>query len=77
MRRQRTNRRSGVDLLASPPETDTPPVPAWMDTIIDSADQLEAFASLRDRGFISAEEFERQKAKVLWREDSQRPSERP
>ena len=31
----------------------------------DSADQLAKLADLRDRGVISAEEFEREKAKVL------------
>jgi hypothetical protein len=31
----------------------------------DTADQLEKLASLRDRGVISGEEFDREKAKVL------------
>lgn len=30
-----------------------------------SADQLAKLADLRDRGVISAEEFEREKAKIL------------
>jgi Short C-terminal domain len=31
----------------------------------DTADQLTKLADLRDRGVISAEEFEREKAKIL------------
>ena len=34
-------------------------------TPASSADQLEKLASLRDRGVISAQEFDREKAKVL------------
>ncbi len=30
-----------------------------------TADQLEKLASLRDRGVITAEEFDREKAKIL------------
>jgi hypothetical protein len=31
----------------------------------DSADQLTKLAALRDRGVITAEEFDREKAKIL------------
>ena len=38
---------------------------AAADSPADAADQLAKLADLRDRGVLSAEEFERQKAKVL------------
>ncbi|HEY1344630.1 MAG TPA: SHOCT domain-containing protein, partial [Streptosporangiaceae bacterium] len=38
---------------------------AAADTPASTADQLSKLADLRDRGVISAEEFEREKAKVL------------
>ena len=37
----------------------------WADSVVDPVDQLEELADLRDRGLLSAAEFEGQKAKVL------------
>jgi hypothetical protein len=38
-----------------------------LSAIIDPVEQLAELAKLRDRGFISADDLERQKAKVLGR----------
>jgi hypothetical protein len=35
-------------------------------TVADPIKQIEALADLRDRGLLTPEEFERQKAKVLY-----------
>jgi Short C-terminal domain len=65
MRRLRHVRRSGTDLLTRPPALASPSPPAWMSAIIDPVVQIEELAQLCERGFISADDFERQKAKVL------------
>jgi hypothetical protein len=62
MRRVRNVRRSGVDLLTRPP---SPSPPAWMSVIIDPVAQVAELEDLRQRGFISLDDFERQRAKVL------------
>jgi len=64
MRRLRTVRRSGTDLLTRPP---SPSPPAWMRVIIDPVDSIAELTALWQRGFISADDFERQRAKVLGR----------
>lgn len=38
---------------------------AWADLVIDPIEQIEELADLRHRGLLTAEEFERQKAKVI------------
>jgi hypothetical protein len=59
----RTSRSDRVDLLSRPPCG--PGTPAWETWIIDPTAQLETLADLRGRGLLSADEFERQKAKVI------------
>ena len=68
MRRLRNVRRSGTDLLTRPP---TPRPPAWMSVIIDPVEQVAELADLRERGFISPYEFERERAKVLGQETAE------
>jgi hypothetical protein len=67
MRRLRNVRRSGTDLLTRPPALGSPSRPAWLCAIIDPVAQVAELDDLRKRGFISADDFERQKAKVLGR----------
>jgi Short C-terminal domain len=67
MRRLRDVRRSGTDLLTRPPALASSGPPTWLSAIIDPVEQLAELAKLRDRGFISADDLERQKAKVLGR----------
>jgi hypothetical protein len=67
MRRLRNVRRSGTDLLTRPPAPATPSHPAWLYAIIDPVAQVAELDVLRERGLISADDFERQKAKVLGR----------
>jgi Short C-terminal domain len=65
MRRLRNVRRSGTDLLTRPPALAIPSPPTWLSAIIDPVGQITELAELCERGFISADDFERQKAKVL------------
>jgi hypothetical protein len=67
MRRLRNVRRSGTGLLTRPPAPAGPGHPAWLCAIIDPVAQVADLDDLRQRGFISADDFERQKAKVLGR----------
>jgi hypothetical protein len=67
MRRLRNVRRSGTDLLSRPPAPAGPSDPAWLHAIIDPVAQLAELGVLCERGFISADDFARQKAKVLGR----------
>ena len=67
MRRLRTVRRSGTDLLTRPPALAGPSPPAWLSVLIDPVEQVAELGELWQRGFISADDFERQKAKVLGR----------
>jgi Short C-terminal domain len=66
MRRRRTHRRHRSDLLARPPcggrELDGG-VAALM---VDPVDQLQELADLRNRGLLTSEEFERQKARIWY-----------
>jgi hypothetical protein len=65
MRRLRIVRRSGTDLLTRPPAMTIPSPPTWLSAIIDPVGQIAELAELREQGFISVDDFERQKAKVL------------
>jgi hypothetical protein len=67
MRRLRTSRRTGADLLARPPVFERPHIPSWLVGMIDPVAQLKELADLVQRGIISQDEFEHQKAKVLSR----------
>jgi hypothetical protein len=66
MRRRRTHRRHQGDLLARPPcggrELDGG-VAALM---VDPVDQVQELADLHNRGLLTSEEFERQKARVWY-----------
>lgn len=52
-----------VSLLAGPPARDRGE--DWMSWIVDRGEQLEELADLYAKGLLSAEEFERQRARVL------------
>jgi hypothetical protein len=65
MLRLRDLRRSGTDLLTRPPALTSSGPPTWLSAIIDPVEQVAELAKLRDRGLISADDFERQKAKAL------------
>jgi hypothetical protein len=41
------------------------PPDAWTAWLVDPVEQLKELADLRERGLLSAEEFDRQKANVL------------
>ena len=59
-----SRRREGrPDLLARPPIGEPAEEP-WVVPVADSLEQLRALADLLDRGLISREEFDNQKAKV-------------
>jgi len=55
-----------IDVLARPPYCGGN-VSAWSASVVDPVEQLEELADLCDRGLMSPEEFEAQKAKVLHR----------
>ena len=67
MRRITTSRRHDWDLLTRPPIGEGDVERDWMACMVDPVAQLREFADLRDRGLISNEEYELQKAKVLGR----------
>ncbi len=63
---KRTHERRRPDLLVRPPARGRYGTDAWATTqVSDPVAQIEAFADLRQRGLISAQEFEREKAKIL------------
>jgi hypothetical protein len=64
MRRVNPGRTRQTDLLARPPWIDNEPR-TWVAPVIDPVAQLEELADLRNRGLLSTQEFEEQKAKVL------------
>jgi hypothetical protein len=63
----RVNRRHRSDLLARPPCGVRMYEDGWMALLVDPVEQLGALADLHDRGLLSPDEFERQKAKVIER----------
>ena len=71
MRRVALSRRQHVDLLRRRPTLDPAPVERPAVGAVRRVDQLRALLGLVDRGVLSAEEFERQEAKVF------RPDPRP
>ncbi len=66
MRRVGVSRSQLIDVLARPPYCGGS-VSAWSASVVDPVEQLEELADLCDRGLMSPEEFEDQKAKVLHR----------
>ena len=65
MRRVRTTRLDRVDLLARPPSGSRSFDGGWTRLVVDPVEQLRELADLCDRGLLSTEEYERQRAKVL------------
>ena len=59
------SRRDRIDLLPRPPCEVRMYDRRWADYLVDPVDQLLALVDLLARGAISAEEFDRQKAKVI------------
>ena len=62
-------RGNGPDLLVRPPCAGRAYEEGWAAVFVDPTDQLKTLAELLAQGLLSAEEFERQKAKVIdpWR----------
>ena len=60
-----STRRQRPDLLARPPCSVTMYGVPWTAMLVDQTAQLEQLADLLDRGLLTRDEFERQKAKVL------------
>jgi hypothetical protein len=71
------SRRDRPDLLARPLWGGSLDDEGWAARFTDTTDQLEALADLLARGLLSAEEFERQKAKVIDPWGSFAPGQRP
>jgi len=59
------SRRDRIDLLPRPPCHARTYNAQWADYLVDPVDQLIALVDLLARGSISADEFDRQKAKVI------------
>ena len=59
------SRRDRIDLLPRPPCEPRMYDGQWSGYLVDPVDQLVALVDLLARGAISAEEFDRQKEKVL------------
>ncbi|MGH9251318.1 MAG: SHOCT domain-containing protein [Acidimicrobiales bacterium] len=66
MRRRRTHRRNHCDLLARPPVGGRELEGGVAALIVDPIEQLEELADLRSRGFLTSDEFERQKTRVWY-----------
>jgi Short C-terminal domain len=62
-----SSRRHRLDLLARPPCQVTMYDERWAALVVDPTEQLRTLADLLARGLLSAEEYERHKAKVLER----------
>jgi putative oligomerization/nucleic acid binding protein len=70
MRRLTQTRKLPTDLLARPPCGRREIESGWAALIVDPVSQLAELAQLFTRGLLSSEEFERQKAKVVWPDDA-------
>jgi putative oligomerization/nucleic acid binding protein len=64
VRRVGASRNQLVGVLVRPPCSGSA-LQGWADLVIDPIEQIEELADLRHRGLLTAEEFERQKAKVF------------
>ena len=60
-----SSRRQRPDLLARPPCCVGMYDDAWTTMLVDQTAQLEQLADLLERGLLTRDEFDRQKAKVL------------
>jgi len=65
MPRTSNPRASRLDLLARPPATADSTPGGWTRLLVDPVEQLRALDDLRDRGLLTAEEYEQQRTKVL------------
>jgi hypothetical protein len=65
MRRVRTTRLHAVNLLARPPAVSRSTDGGWAQLVVDPVEQLRELADLCERGLLSPEEYERQRAKIL------------
>jgi hypothetical protein len=54
-----------TNLLARPPSGTHTFEDGWMAFVIDPIEQLQALADLFNRGLLSPDEYEHQKAKIL------------
>ena len=64
MHRRVGSRQNRTDLLVSVP-VNTPEQDRWATLYVDPAAQMAALADLVERGLVSPDEFERQRAKVF------------
>ena len=53
------------DLLERPPATARELGPGWALLVVDPVNQLKELADLHRRGFVSPEEYQQQKCKIL------------
>jgi hypothetical protein len=67
MRQQRLERDRSTDLLSRPPAGSQPSQADWGPLMLDPIEQLTELADLCVRGFLSRDEFEYEKAKLLMR----------
>jgi hypothetical protein len=67
MWRQRLVRDRSTDLLTRPPAGSQPSMADWGPLMLDPIEQVTQLADLCTRGFLSRDEFEYQKNKVLMR----------
>ena len=65
MRQLRRSRSDLADLLTRPPCGSRELDRGWAAWLVDPVEQVRELADLRDRGLLTAEEFERHKAKAL------------
>jgi hypothetical protein len=65
MASRRVPRGHGPDLLCRPPSGAGPADRGWAELVVDPVEQLRELADLCQRGLLSPEEYEQQKAKVL------------
>ena len=65
MRSVDTSRHDRTDLLARPPCLAAMYGEQWSAVVVDPTDQLETLADLLDRGLLSVDEYQCQKASVL------------
>jgi hypothetical protein len=65
MQRFPISRSRRTDLLTRPPSGTSEPGRGWTALIVDPVEQIKELATLRARGLLSRDEFERQEAKLL------------